>query len=543
LLYFRSDGTYGSSVREAHLKESEIGHSTSVKSHPYKHINRSSELSSHKAPEKHSRTDRFATEIQQSSSDSDMKTVVSNRRDMFTQFPTSVELCDAEINYKLQLKEKGVQAPASSNVSTDGDTYELTGNVLSDSTASGRINVFMQTRDRKSLTKRDSQRSEVTNKNMRKTSKSKEFRKATVKQSELNESTPLCCCECKKLLSEISSDIRSKKQRSVGNPVEGLVEKQKYVPSSGRTTQSKSMDNSSARSCTLSSSGTLGVTSQLTHDSDHVTTSVATETAENIGVQTTKSASSVPLIRPQWYSWIAQGTEKASGKAEHTSHKKCPCCGASEDQSDAISLSSHNTAGEWKCYRCLKKERDKIRSRKCRICGILESELLTSQQNNIEDCDTVWECNDCLAKVLDEGKPVFSKCIHCGLQKGCENVKEKQEDAGTVSSSTTAVKAPIGYVITIETSTDSISSMAEKSEEKPLEEIKIKIPEGKSRSISSRGKKREKLQIGVSKSGMKSSKQNQKPIGSTENRSSTGGGAKRNKHYSRERTLQVNKHS
>jgi hypothetical protein len=538
LLYFRSGGTYSSSIKEAHLKEVEIGRSRSVRSHRYKHIKPSVQLFSPKVPEKRSGTDKFAVKVDRSSSDLDMKTVVSNRRDVFTQFPASVKLCNTEINDKLQVQEKGIQAPTSSNVSTTGDTYELIGGVLSDSTASGRINVFMQTRDRKSVIKEDSQSSEVVNKNIAEASKSNEFSKATVKQSELNESTPLCCCECKKLLGEIRSDLRSTKQRSVGNSVEGhvkmnsLVDKQKYVPSSGRTTQSKNMDNNSARSCTFSSSGTLGDAIELSHDSDHVQTSIATETTGNTGVQTTQPLSSLPLTRPQWYSLVAQGTQKLSSKAENdinASHKKCPCCGASEDKTDTILISSHSTAGEWKCYRCLKKERDKSRSRKCQICGILESELLISEQNGIPDSDAVWKCSDCLAKLLD-------KCIQCGLQKGCE----KQGDDGTGSSSTASMKAPVGYMITIETSRDSVSSMAEKSEKKPLEEIRIKVPGKRNRSISSKRKEKENLKTGVLKSSMKSSKQKQKLVGSTENRSATEGAVMRNKHYSREHTLQVN---
>lgn len=549
MLYFRSDGTYSSSIREAHLKEIEVGHSRSVRSHRYKHIDPSVQLFIPKVPEKHSGTDKFAVKVHRSSSDSDMKTVVSNRRDVFTQFPTSVKLCNTEIDDRLQVKEKGIQAPTSSNVSTNGDTYELIGGVLSDSTASGRINVFMQTRGRKSVTKEDSQRSEVINKNTAEASECNEFSKAAVKLSELNESTPFCCCECKKLLGEISSDLRSTKQRSAGNSVEGhvkmngLVDKQKYVPASGRTIQSKNMDNSSARSCTFSSSGTSGDANELTHDSDHVQTSVATETTGNTGVQATQPLSSQPLIQPQWYSLVAQGAQKLSSKAESgidASHKKCPCCGASEDKTDTILVSSHSTTGEWKCYRCLKKERDKRHSRKCQICGVLESELLISEQNGIPDCDAVWKCSDCLAKLLDKGKAVFNKCIQCGLQKGCENVKEKQGDDGTGSSSTAAMKAPVGYVITVEAYTGSISSMAEKSEKKPLEEVRIKVPEKKSRSTSSKRKEKENLKIGVLKSSMKSSKQKQKPVGSTENRSATEGAVKRNKHYSREHTLQVN---
>ncbi|PNF39655.1 hypothetical protein B7P43_G05634, partial [Cryptotermes secundus] len=538
----RSDGTYSSSIREAHLKEIEIERNRSVRTHRYKHIKPSMQLMSPKVPEKHSGTDKFSVKVPQSSSDSDMKTVVSNRKDVFTQFPTSAKLCNIEINDKLRVEEKGIQAPTSSNVSTNGDTYELIGGVLSDSTASGRINVFMQTRDKKFVTKEDSQRSQVINKYIAEASKSNEFRKANVKQSELNESTPLCCCECKKLLGEISSDLRSTKQRSVGNSVErhmkmnSLVDKQKYVPSSGRKTQSKSVDNSSARSCTFSSSGTMGDAIELTHDSDHVQTSVATETTGNTGVQTTQPLSSLPLIRPQWYSVVSQGTQKLSSKVENgidASLKKCPCCGASEDKTDSILISSHSTAGEWKCYRCLKKEQDKRHNRKCQICGVLESE-----QNGIADCDTVWKCSDCLAKLLDKGKPVLDKSIQCGLQKGCENVKEKQGDAGISSSSTTAMKAPVGYVVTIETATDSVSSVAEKSEKKPLEKIRIKVPGKKRRSVSSKRKEKENLKTGFSNSSMKSSKQKQKPAGSTENRSTTDCAVMRNKHYSREHTLQ-----
>jgi hypothetical protein len=154
----------------------------------------------------------------------------------------------------------------------------------------------------------------------------------------------------------------------------------------------------------------------------------------------------------------------------------------------------------------------------------------------------MWKCRDCLAKLLDERKPVFDKCVQCGLQKGCENVKEKQGDDGTSSSNTTAMKASVGYVITIETSTDSISSVAEKSGKKPLEETRIKVPGKKSRSVSSKRKGKENLKIGVSKSSMESSKAKQKPVGSTENSSATQDAVMRDKLCSREHTLQVNIH-
>jgi hypothetical protein len=466
-----------------------------------------------------------------------MRTVVSNRRDVFTQFPKAVESCSTEISYQLEMREEGVQVPASSRASTDGNTYELAGGVLSDSTASGKINVFKQTRA-KSVTEEGSQRTEKISKNLAKTSKYNEFSKASVKCPDLNESPPLCCCECRKLLREISSSIRSTKQRSFVNSVGGcvkgnnLVDVQKYDPSSGRITQSKNKDKSFSGTCTTPSSGTSGDAIELTRDLDHVKTSVTAEAVENTGVQSAQP-NSLPSIRPQRYPAVPQGTGKVSGKAENStdaSLKRCPCCGASEDQMDTILVSPHETASEWKCRICLKGREVKRHVWKCQVCGVLQSALLISQSNGFPDCDT---------KLLDEGKLMFNKGLQCGLQEDCYDVEEKEGDSGTTSSSTNAVKAAVGYVITIETSADSASSFGEKSEEKPLEEIRIKIPKKKIQSASSRGRENEKLSC-VSESSMKSSKQKQNPIGGTENKSSTEGAVKRNSHYSSGHTLQVN---
>jgi hypothetical protein len=535
LPYFRSDATYSSCVREASIKGTETGHSRSVGSHPCKHIN----TSGPKTADKQSGIDnKFATEVHQSSSnsDSDLRTVVSNRRHVFTQFPTAVEFCNTEISNKSGMKEKGVQMPASSNASTNGDTYELIGGVLSDSTASGKMIAFKQTRAKKSVTEEDSQRSELIRKNIAKASKSNEFSRAAVKQSELNESAPLCCCECMKLVREIRSGIGSTKQRSLVSSVGGhvktdsLLDKHKNLPSSGKKAQSKNTDNNFSRSYAFSSSGTVGDAVQLTRDPYRVRTSVAAETVRNTGVQTTQALSLVPSVRPQWHSLFPQRTEKLSSKTENdtdSSHKKCPCCGSCEDESDS-------TDGA-----CLKEGQDGRHIWKCQICGVLQSALPTSRQNAVPHCDTVWKCSDCLTKLPNEGRPVFSKCLQCGLQKSCENVQEKERDTGTTSSSTTGVKAPVGYIITIESSADSVSSVAGKSKVKPLEEIRIKIPEKKNHSVSSKGKEKEKLKIGVSKSSVNLSKQKQRPIGSTENRSPTEGAVKRNKRYSREQTLQV----
>jgi hypothetical protein len=543
LPYFRSNGTYSSSVEETGIKETEIGHSRSVGSHPCKHIN----TNGPKTEKQSGIANKFASEVHQSSSNSDLRTVVTNRRNVFIQFPMAVELCNTELGNKSGIKEKGVQIPASSNASTNADTHELIGGVSSDSTASVNINVLKQTRGKRSVTEEDTQRSELISKNIANASQSNEFGRAAAKQSELNESTPLCCCECKKLLREIRSGIGSAKQRSSVSSVGGhvkidsLFDKQKNLPSSGRKTQSKITDNNFPKSYTFSSR-TAGDAVELTRDLDHLKTSVAAETAGSTVAQKTQALNLVPSIQPQWHSAVLQGTEKLSSKTENgidSSRKKCPCCGTSEDEADSVLVPSNNTNGAWKCHICLKEGRHIW---KCQICGVLQSALLTSRQNAVPDSDTVWRCSDCLTKLPDEGRSAFSKCLQCGLQKGYENVQEKEGDSGTTSSSTTAVKAPVGYVITIESSTDSVSSVAGKSEGKPLEEIRIKIPENKNRSVSSKRKEKEKLKIGASKSSTSSSKQKQRLIGSTENRPPAEGAVKRNNRRSREQTLQVSVH-
>lgn len=545
LFNFRSDVTHGSSISEIRVR----------KSHNLKHIDNKSEPSSSKSPKKNRKSSKFPSEIHQNLSDPNIKTVSLDKRDIFTQFPTAVELYDKKSSYnctndKLQLKEKAVQAPILSDISTNGDTYKLTGSMLSDSTVSGRINAFMQTRKRNSVTDKDSQGSELTDahKYTRKASESNDCHETVVKELKSNDS-PLCCCDLKKLLAEISKEIRFKKQRSEdkksieGNvKASGSVAKQRYISSSGRMIQSKNMDDNSGRSCTISSSRTLGDVIELPCDSDQVRASVATETVTNIGVQTTQSLRSLPLIRPQWYSLITEGKEKVASKAENdigSSCKVCPCCGALEAQNDTISESSQDTTSEWKCSRCLKLEQAKRYDRKCQICGVLESQLQISQQDGIQNHDTSWKCSDCLARKLDNARPVFDKCMNCGLQKDCNERKEKQIDFGSTGKITsTTQKSPIGYILTLETSTDPVSSMAERSEKKMLEEIKIKVPERKNHLISAKGKRRKKFQKAVSKSSMKFSKENHKSVTSMEDRSFPEDELQRNKRRE-EHTLQV----
>jgi hypothetical protein len=441
------------------------------------------------------------------------------------------------------LKEKAVQASASSSVSTNGETYELVGGMFS----AGRINVFTQSKERKAMTENGAQESEVSNvsKNTRVMSECNECGETAAKQSELGDSTPLCCCECKKLLSKISSEIKSKNQRSrVIKSYESHTKmgdgtgKQKYDSSSRSTTQSKNTGDSSARSCTLSSSETLGNAIELNQDYAHERAFVGTETVRNIGVQTGQSVRSLPVIRPHWYSFIGDGTNKVSSKSQqniNTSRKKCPCCGAFEDESDTVSELSHNTAGEWQCSRCLKMKHN----RKCQICGVLESELPNIQQDGISDHDTAWKCSNCSVSKLDQAKPALGTCVLCGLQEGYEDRKEKPVDFGcTRNITSSAVRSPMGYLLTLETSTDSISSTAETSG-KLLEEVKMKIPVRKKHSVSDKVKRREKQKQGVSKPGVKPSRRNQKSVRDVRNVSSAEDGNQGRRHCRRKPTLQV----
>ena len=549
---FRSNATYNSNISEPRLRKSEIGHSIPIKPNHYKHSGQSLELSSSKAPNKHSVTDVFASEIHQNSPEPKVKTTFSGRRDIFTQFPTHVDLYDKRNRYKypvnkVQLKEKAVQASASSSVSTNGDTYELVGGMLSDGIAAGRINVFTQSKERKAMTENGARESEVSDvsKNTRVMSECNECGETAAKQSQLDHNTPLCCCQCKKLLSKISSKIKCKNQRSVGiksyeshTKMGDGIGKQKYDLSSRSTSRSKNTGDSSARSCTLSSSATLGNAIELTRDSAHVRALVGTETVRNIGVQTRQSVSSVPVMRPHWYSFIGDGTNEVSSKAQQnisTSHKKCPCCGAFEDENDTLSESSHNTAGEWQCSRCLKMKHN----RKCQICGVRESDLPNIQQDDISDHDIAWKCSNCSLSKVDQAKPALGKCVLCGLQKGYEDRKEKLVDCGcTRNIASAAVKSPIGYLLTVETSTDSMSSTAEASG-KLLEEFKMKIPVRKQHSVSAKVKRREKQKQGVSKPGVKSFRQNQKSVRGVKNISSAEDDNQGRTHCRRQPTLQV----
>ena len=548
---FRSNSTYNSNVSETHLRKSEIVHNIPVKPNHYKHSGQSLELSSSKAPNKHSVTDEFASEIHQNLPEPKVKTAFFSRRDIFTQFPTHVDLCHKRSRYKypvnkVQLKDKEVQASASSSRSTNGDTYELVGGMLSDGRAAGRINVFTQSKERKATTENRAQESEVSDvsKGTRVMSECNECGETATKKSELDDNAPLCCCECKKLLSKISSEIKSKNQRSGGiksyeshTKMGDGTGKQKYDSSSRSTTRSKNTGDSSARSCTLSSSATLGNAVELNRDSAHVRAFVGTETVRNIGVQTRQSVSSLPVIRPHWYSLIGEGTNRMSSKTQkniNTSSKKCPCCGAFEDESDTLSESSHNTAGEWQCSSCLKMKHN----RKCQICGVLESELPDVQQD-ISDHDIAWKCSNCSVSKLDQAKPALGKRVLCKLQKGYEDRKEKLVDHGCSRNIASAsVRSPLGYLLTLETSTDSVSSTAETSG-KLLEEVKMKIPVRKKHSLSDKVKRREKQKQGVSKPGVKSFRQNQKSVRGVKNVSSAEDGFQRNGHYRKQPTLQV----
>lgn len=316
------------------------------------------------------------------------------------------------------------------------------------------------------------------------------------------------------------------------------IGKQKYDSSSRSTSQSKNTDESSARSCTLSSSAMLGNAIELTQDPAHVRAFVGTETVRNIGVQTGQSVSSLPVIRPHWYSFVGDGTNKVSSKSQQnisTSRKKCPCCGAFEDESDTVSESSHNTAGEWKCSRCLKMKHN----RKCQICDVRESDVPNIQLDDISDHDIAWKCSNCSVSKLDQAKPTLGKCVLHGLQKGYEDRKEKLVDRGcTRSFASAAVKSPTGYLLTLETSTDSMSSTAEASG-KLLEEIKMKIPVRKKHSVSDKVKRREKQKQGVSKPGVKTFRQNQKSVQGAKNVSSAEDDNQGRRHCRRQHTLQV----
>ena len=497
-------------------------------------------------------TDVFASEIHQNSPEPKVKTAFLSGRDIFTQFPTHIDLCHKRSRYKyplnkVQLKEKAVQASALSSVSTNGDTYELVGGVVSDGIAAGRINVFTQSKERKAMTENGAHESEVSDvsKNTRVMSECNECGETVAKQSELRDNTPLCCCECKKLLSKISSQIKSKNRRSVGiksyeshTKMGDDIGKEKYDSSSRSTSQSKNTGDSSARSCTLSSSATLGNAIELTRDPARVRAFVGTETGRNIGVQTGQSVSSLPVMRPHWYSFIGDGTNKVTSKAQEnvsTSRKKCPCCGAFEDESDTVSESSHNTAGDWQCSRCLKTKHN----RKCQICGVRESDVPNIQQDDISDHDIAWKCSNCSVSKMDRAKPALGKCVPHRLQKGHEDRKEKLVDCGcTRSVASAAVKSPIGYLLTLETSTDSMSSTAEASG-KLLEEVKMKIPVSKKHSVSNKMKRREKQKQGVSKPGVKSSRQNQKSVRGVRNISSAEDDNQGRRHCGRQPTLQV----
>jgi hypothetical protein len=534
---FRSDAACSSSANETHVKESENEHNTLTKLCHCKHTDQILELRSFKDPRKHGGTDQFGPEILHNPSDPHMKTASSNRGDISTKFPTSVVLCGKKDEHKLQLKEKAIQAPTSSNASTNGDMSVFMGDTLSESMAAGRINVFVQAVERQSTTEKDSLESEVSdiNKNTIKASKSNEHGEITMKQPELNDCIPLCCCECQKLL----TDIKLNKQRSVDkvsvdahDKSSGAVGRWKYI-SSSRRTQSKNVEDSSARYHTLSSSGPLGGAVELTPDLHDVASSVSTETVRSIGVQTTQLVNSLPLRQPHSHSLYARWIEKKKSKAEkdmYASLKECPCCGILEDQTDVISESSNDNNCEWKCSRCLKMEQDQKRNRKCQICGTLESQLQMSHEDDISDHDiNAWKCTDCIARESGNAEPGFDICIHCGLQKDCR----------TINTSSSKTKAPIGYVLTVETTTDSVSSMEESSEEKLLKEVKVS--ERKRHPVSAKGRRRGKLKRVVLESNIKScSKGNEKPVGSMKNRSSNEDGFQRNRLYRREPTLQVN---
>jgi hypothetical protein len=80
--------------------------------------------------------------------------------------------------------------------------------------------------------------------------------------------------------------------------------------------------------------------------------------------------------------------------------------------------------------------------------------------------------------------------------------------------------------------------LAERSEKKVLEEVKIQVPERKRHSVSAKGKRRKEYEKAVSKSNIKSCKENQKPVGSMKDRSPPEDELQR-KNCRKEPTLQV----
>ncbi|XP_069679363.1 centrosome-associated protein Alms1a-like [Periplaneta americana] len=491
------------------MRSVETSSSTTTLTHPrnssvndHSHNNKFSELKTCIASEEKRRTGNH-----KQTSVSDLQ-ISSHLKSVGTQCATNIELCNGKdrskssgnikkLSREIQHK-KNVQTHTSdfSNISENELTFELTDSILTDNAASGRINVYTQTSKDKHVTNFHSSARSLTAdiENTRNSSKLCACGETAGKYSNSNEENPLCCCKCKKLLTQIKSEIKSQKQQTSGQKaqkehscssnVKNSTRKQNSVSSSRKITQTK--DETDSNRSALSSMGTLRDALELTHDSEgYKRVSVATETVENAGVQTSHSVSGLPLIRPHWYP-VTQRTTNHTNKDENkinVNNVECPCCGALENDN-----LQHNVS-DGMCSRCMKSGQNySLRSRKCHNCNYeqhTEENELSSPDNESNYSESAKE------KELDNMGSAFDKCSYCRRKPNFEVTKTKESlsDDKTSSTSRHATKSPLGYILTLDESTDtSINSIKEKSPKRSLQEIKMKIAKRKGSSALASGK-------------------------------------------------------
>ncbi|KAJ4451033.1 hypothetical protein ANN_02469 [Periplaneta americana] len=283
-----------------------------------------------------------------------------------------------------------------------------------------------------------------------------------------------------------TKELQKNKDVSSGlmSNVKNNTRKQNSVSSSRKITQTK--DETDSNRSALSSMGTLRDALELTHDSEgYKRVSVATETVENAGVQTSHSVSGLPLIRPHWYP-VTQRTTNHTNKDENkinVNNVECPCCGALENDN-----LQHNVS-DGMCSRCMKSGQNySLRSRKCHNCNYeqhTEENELSSPDNESNYSESAKE------KELDNMGPAFDKCSYCGRKPNFEVTKTKESPSDDKASSPSrhSTKSPLGYILTLDESTaTSINSVKEKSPKRSLQEIKMKIAKRKGSSALASGK-------------------------------------------------------
>nr|CAD7401383.1 unnamed protein product [Timema cristinae] len=237
--------------------------------------------------------------------------------------------------------------------------------------------------------------------------------------------TPMCCCECRKVLKELllenKKHVRRKKEQPIKHlpdntglkkcfncgiqPVSGIG-----VKDMGQNVEFSSNSSSSMATKLINKESRPAKAPYFTERK-----TVATETVDTTAVQTSSSVRAMPVIRPHWFSPEDSVCEASDRKLS----KICPCCFA------------------------------------------LEEDL--PRQNKKEPlCEDVQLCH-CH---VEDTSPVGTSDTHQTVGSGLP------------------VEPPIGYILTVESSPSLLLSEEEDMMRKmSLEEIQIKIPSRRPKEV------------------------------------------------------------